>query len=382
MSKNRRAAADAIDHKAAANNGKKGWRGLSGAERWAALGLVAFLAIGALGAGMKYLGDPSPGAQNSLVSRTGLFTPPPTPTPLPLSKQYFYAGSRLVNVKDAGVDAAAPSDLAVWRPSSGVWYCLGGVGSQQFAAGWGTAGDVPVPGDYDGDTKTDLAIWRPTIGGTGTWWIYRSSNGSYYTESMGAQNDLPAQADYDGDGKTDIAVFTPGTGGWQIKYSGNSQSYSFSFGTNGDKPVPADYTGDGKSDPAIWRNSTAAFWTYSLADQQTSMQSLGATGDKPVPGDYDGDGRADYATWRSSDNNWRILQSGNNQLQTMAWGDQATDIAVQSDYDADGKCDITVWRSSGTYTGFWYIRKSTDGQARIQQWGTTGDIPVPSRYRR
>ncbi|HEV7646123.1 MAG TPA: VCBS repeat-containing protein [Pyrinomonadaceae bacterium] len=303
---------------------------------------------------------------------------------LPLSKQYIYAGSRLLAVKDAGVDTPAPSDLTVWRPSSGVWYCLGGPGSQQFAAAWGNGnlGDKPTPGDYDGDTKTDLAIWRPATGVAGTWWIYRSSNGTYYTETLGGETSTPAQADYDGDGKTDVASFTASTGGWVIKYSSNSQTYSFGFGTNGDAPVPADYTGDGKSDPAIWRNSTAAFWGYSLADQQTLYQPFGAAGDKPVPADYDGDGRADYATWRGSDNNWRILQSSNSQTQTITWGVQSTDIAVPSDYDADGKIDIAVWRSSGTYVGYWYIRKSSDGSTRTDQWGIAGDIPVPSRYRR
>ena len=38
----------------------------------------------------------------------------------------------------------------------------------------GDATDIPVPGDYDGDGKADLAIYRANIG---AWFIYPSSTG-------------------------------------------------------------------------------------------------------------------------------------------------------------------------------------------------------------
>ena len=62
----------------------------------------------------------------------------------------------------------------------------------------------------------------------------------------------------------------------------------------------------------------------------------------------------------------------------LNWG-TAGDLAVQNDYDADGRCDIAVWRPSN---GTWYILNSSNGNYRIVQWGTNGDIPVPALFRR
>ena len=59
--------------------------------------------------------------------------------------------------------------------------------------------------DYDGDGRTDVAVYRD-----GTWFILRSSGGVIATGWGGLPQDIPVPADYDGDGKTDIAVYRDG----------------------------------------------------------------------------------------------------------------------------------------------------------------------------
>ncbi len=78
------------------------------------------------------------------------------------------------------------TDIAVFRPSTGVWYIsLSGGGS--IVTPWGASGDIAVPGDYNGDGKTDIAVFRPS---TGTWYINLSGGGSTVT-SWGASGDIP-----------------------------------------------------------------------------------------------------------------------------------------------------------------------------------------------
>jgi hypothetical protein len=317
-------------------------------------------------------------ATNASSSWNPYAAPLPTPTPQ-LSKDYIYAGQRLLAVEDANANAAPPADLAVWRPAGvAMWWVLGGPGSQQTTYPWGTDDDRPVPGDYDGDGKTDFAVFRPS---EGNWWIMKSSDNTLAVISWGLATDKTVQADYDGDGKTDVAVWRPDSGLWCILRSSDGTAYFEGFGISTDVPAPADYDGDGLADVSVLRPSQNFFYTlYTSGPSRDSY--LPQTGGTPVSADYDGDGKADYAVRNGAD--WVIRQSSDNQVVTVPW-QQAGDTAVQNDYDGDGKCDIAVWRPADSPAGTlgnWYIRNSHDLSTRIQQWGTTGDIPVPAFYRR
>jgi hypothetical protein len=365
-----------------ADKAKTGFLGYLKIHVWASVAILV-LTLLALAGGLKYLEeDPQRemaknSKDRSLLSSINPFMPTPTPTPTPqLSKEYIYAGSRLLAVEDAGASAIPPADLAVWRPSDGYWYVMGGTGSAQTFQQWGSSADQPAPGDYDGDGKTDFAIYR---GSEGNWYIIPSSTGSYYAVAQGANGDKPVPGDYDGDGKTDTALFRSSNATWYVKKSSDSTSYSQAFGISTDKTAQGDFDGDGKTDPTVWRPGDKTFYALRSSDGYWFSVQVGSTGtDLPVPCDYDGDGTGDMAVL--SGNSWIIRNSSTGSIPTpIAW-QNAGDIPVQNDYDGDGKCDIAGWRNS---TGDWYIRKSaSSGALRLEHWGQSGDIPVPALYRR
>ena len=154
-------------------------------------------------------------------------------------------------------DSDARTDIAIYQPSTGVWYIKPSSGAPAYGVGWGGPGFTPVPGDYDGDGKTDVAIYQPT---TGAWYIIPSSGAPGYGVGWGGPGFTPVPGDYDGDGKTDVAIYQAATGAWSIIPSSGAPAFGISWGGPEFIPVPGDYDGDGKIDVAIYQTTTGVWY--------------------------------------------------------------------------------------------------------------------------
>ncbi len=262
-------------------------------------------------------------------------------------------------------DGDGKTDLAVFRPENGVWYILNSQDNSVTARQFGVAGDVPAASDYDGDNRADIAVYRPA---EGIWYRLDSTDGEFHAVYFGQAGDLPVQADFDGDDKTDLAVYRPSTGVWHRLLSGDGSYQAIKFGIETDIPVSADYDSDGRADLTVFRDG---IW-YRLRSSNGQIEGFqfGLPGDKPVRADFDSDGRMDTAVYRPSNGVWYWIGSMNGDFQARQFG-ISTDTPVAADYNGDGRFEQAVFRD-----GVWYVLRN-DSSFYSAQFGQTADVPIP-----
>ncbi len=207
-------------------------------------------------------------------------------------------------------------------------------------------------GDFNGDGKDDLALRRYINNSTIRWYIALSDgqrllNPTIWTNDFGNLADKWYIGDFNGDGKDDLALYritNTTTVQWYVALSnGNSfnsgQLWCPDFGDKGDKWYVGDFNGDGKTDVTLTRkiNSTTQRWYTRLSNGNAFVSlkvwsyDFGNDGDTWYIGDFNGDGKDDIALKRdvsSTTKKWYVAKSS---------GYSFKDIAVwASDFGNDG----------------------------------------------
>ena len=236
-----------------------------------------------------------------------------------------FAGQVMHNSTEINVFKVNPSKIGIFN--GGNWYFdLNGNGAWD---GYGTdrdyalgkVGDIPVVGDWNGDGKTEIGVfrdnhtWNIDYNGNGTWDGIWDGDRIYIT---GKPGDVPVPGDWDGNGITEMAVFR-NSHNWYIDYNGNGVwdgpaggDRIYITGKPGDIAVPGDWNGDNITEMAVFRGSHTWYIDYNgngVWDSPAGgdrIYTTGQPGDIPVVGDWNGNDIAEMGVFRPSNHNFYL----------------------------------------------------------------------------
>ena len=271
-----------------------------------------------------------------------------------------------------------------------------------FPALDGFAVDNSFKLDFDGDGRTDIALYRegsrsPDIAPQQSFWYFLNTNtGQTGAIPWGRTLDVPAPADYDNDGKTDVTIYRwwdfeiGDTNEWWInKSSGGHQILVYEPGYN---KFSRNYIGDGRAETGqlyqidVSQNPSepCSISVYFIGDLEGNAirKSVGDTCNlipTPVPGDYNNDGRSEIATFANQ--TFKVWLPPYSSAYTAPDLVQVLDVdsPTPGDYDGDGKTDFAGTKGQNGRL-LWRIKQSSSGNEIEVDFGFASDKPVPGDY--
>jgi uncharacterized repeat protein (TIGR01451 family) len=230
--------------------------------------------------------------------------------------------------------------VGIYDPATAIWL-LDYNGDGVYTPGvdkyfvWGSPGDIPVVGDWNGSGTTKIGTFGPN---TSLWLLDYNGNFAWDGPNTdkyfpwGSAGDTPVVGDWNGSGASKVGTFGPKTGLWLLDYNGNSvwdgkavDKY-FPWGSPGDTPMVGDWNGSGTSKVGTFGPKTGLWlldyngnfaWDGSTADKYFPW---GSPGDTPLVGDWNGSGTTKVATFGPGTALWLLDFNGN-----FNWDGAATD---------------------------------------------------------
>jgi hypothetical protein len=119
---------------------------------------------------------------------------------------------------------------------------------------FGRPGDRPVTGDWNGDGRSTIGVFRD-----GRWHLDRNGDGRWDADDIvlrfGGAGDVPIVGDWNADGIDDVGVYHDGE--FYLDVDGNRELDAadrvFRTGGAGDAPIVGDFDGDGLDEVGLYR---------------------------------------------------------------------------------------------------------------------------------
>jgi hypothetical protein len=186
--------------------------------------------------------------------------------------------------------------VGFYRPTTGIFTLSDqaagdviGIPTPAYNFGYGSLGDIPVVGDWDGNGRDSIGMYRPA---NRTFYLRNTLNAGFADVTIpftAAQaGDIPVAGDWNCDSVTTLGVFRPSNGTF---YLSNQTSGTVSapevvipFGQPGDRPVIGDWDGDSASTIGVFRNGTFLLRNHLTPGPANLTATLGGAGDAPFAG--------------------------------------------------------------------------------------------------
>ena len=234
----------------------------------------------------------------------------------------------------------------------------------------------PITGDFNGDGRTDFAMFAGTTidtflsNGDGTFTLLLSRPPIGWDFGTPASNWTPITGDFNGDGKTDFLMFagttidtflSNGDGSFTALLSRPPNGWDFGTPASNWTPITGDFNGDGKIDFVMFAGTTIDTFLSNGDGTFTALLSrppnnwdFGTPATAawlPIAGDFNGDGKTDFIMFAGTtidtflsngDGTFRLLLS-----QPPAGWDFGTPPSnwtpITGDFNGDGNTDFLMF---------------------------------------
>lgn len=212
---------------------------------------------------------------------------------------------------------------------------------------YGSVGDKPVIGDWDGNGSVTAGVYRPS---NLTWYLRNSNSAGTASSSLayGDATDLPVAGDWNGGANKAAGIGQFRAGSWYLRNADGTSIPGFAFGAGGDIPVVGDWDGNGTVTIGLYRPSTLTWYlrnTNSSGGVDVTF-AYGNSTDRPVAGDWDGNGTSTIGVQRGSSWYLRNANGAGASDMTTTWGG-SSDVGVAGDFNGDGRASIGSVTTAG-----------------------------------
>ncbi len=265
----------------------------------------------------------------------------------------------IYNAMSNDFDGDKIADIAFFDQKGKKWFVIHGKDqkeeeidlSKNLLANYnGTDLLIPMPSDYDGDGKTDVALFNRL---TALWFILRSSDLKIETRSWGGLlGQIPLAGDLDGDFKFENIAYasaSPSYFGALLSPSLREKIVRFP-GSLTDIPTFGDVDSDGISDLIVYKQDKSIFYILQSStdyiDEKAIKITAGDNTSRIIVDDYNGDKKTDLAAWSPESGKWEIVSHNweivSHNIDKINLGNRG-DIPMPGDYNGDGKSEIAIY---------------------------------------